>query len=294
MRRCFAVQLVAVLILACTSALAETPTVRYLGSFKWDMDVPWFGGFSALALSADGQSMTVVSDRTKILTARIVRQSGQITAIKPGVVHHLKSSTGARLTGPIADSEGIAIAPDGTLYISFESVARIASYSSLGSTATPLHRHTDFQKMRVNGSLEALAIDRKGRLYTLPEHGADAQGKIPVFRWNGKRWSWPFSLPARGKFRPVGADFGPDGKFYLLERTFGLFGFRTRLRRWDITETAATNEITLLETKSGAHDNLEGLSVWRDKIGQIRITMISDDNFMFFQRTELVEYALTE
>lgn len=40
------------------------------------------------------------------------------------------------------------------------------------------------------------------------------------------------------------------------------------------------------------HDNLEGISVWQDPDGRIRLTMISDDNFMVFQRTEIVEYAV--
>ena len=42
------------------------------------------------------------------------------------------------------------------------------------------------------------------------------------------------------------------------------------------------------------HDNLEGLAVWRDDSGAIRLTMISDDNFNLLQRTELVEYAVPE
>jgi len=51
-------------------------------------------------------------------------------------------------------------------------------------------------------------------------------------------------------------------------------------------------EQTLIDTPPGRHDNLEGLTVWQDMAGRIRLTMISDDNFNFFQRTELVEYAL--
>jgi hypothetical protein len=42
----------------------------------------------------------------------------------------------------------------------------------------------------------------------------------------------------------------------------------------------------------GVQDNLEGLSVWRDIAGQIRLTLISDDNFRLLQRTEIVEYVL--
>lgn len=46
-----------------------------------------------------------------------------------------------------------------------------------------------------------------------------------------------------------------------------------------------------MQSELGRHDNLEGLSVWRDAQG-LRLTMVSDDNFMFFQRTEFVEYRV--
>ena len=49
----------------------------------------------------------------------------------------------------------------------------------------------------------------------------------------------------------------------------------------------------LLETRPLQYDNLEGISVWDDGVG-MRITMISDDNFLFVQRTEIVEYRLRD
>ena len=47
----------------------------------------------------------------------------------------------------------------------------------------------------------------------------------------------------------------------------------------------------LLTTVTGTHDNLEGLTVWKDAAG-LRATMISDDNFRFFQQTQIVDYRL--
>ena len=282
------------LVLIGLSVTAQGQRARLVGSFAWSMDEPWFGGFSGLTLSGDGASMTVLSDRSVILTARIIRDGDRISAIRPGRPIRLRSSTGKRLIGHVRDSEGLAIAPDGTTYISFERVHRVARYDDLTGPAKVLPRPREFRAMRFNGSLEALAVDAKGRLYTLPEDGVGRNGLIPLYRWDGKVWSRPFFLPARGDFLPVGADFGPDGRFYLLERTYGLFGFRSRLRSWDLTGTAALDERTLLETGAGTHGNLEGLSVWRDAAGRLRATMVADDNFNRFQKTELVEYILTE
>ena len=60
------------------------------------------------------------------------------------------------------------------------------------------------------------------------------------------------------------------------------------------TANAMTNEVTLLETPRGLYDNLEGLSIWRDGAGHITATMVSDDNFSFFLRTQIVEYRLPD
>ncbi len=148
--------------------------------------------------------------------------------------------------------------------------------------------------MQNNSSLETLAIDAEGALYTLPERSGKLSRPFPVYRYRGGTWDQPFSIPRRPPYLPVGGDFGPDGKFYLLERHLnGIFGFQSRVRRFDLGPDQVTGEKILLETKTGTHDNLEGIAVWQDAEGFTRITMISDDNFKSFQRTEFVEYRLT-
>jgi hypothetical protein len=52
------------------------------------------------------------------------------------------------------------------------------------------------------------------------------------------------------------------------------------------------DERILLTTAAGTHDNLEGIAMWQDAEGAVRATMLSDDNYRWFQRTELVEYRL--
>jgi hypothetical protein len=51
----------------------------------------------------------------------------------------------------------------------------------------------------------------------------------------------------------------------------------------------------VLETRLRRHDNLEGLSVWRDPAGRLRLTMLSDDNLrQWLQRTEFVDYIVED
>ena len=104
----------------------------------------------------------------------------------------------------------------------------------------------------------------------------------------------PTCVPSAPGFESSGADFGPDGRLYLLEREFTGFAFRSRVRRFTLSNDSVTQEETLLETPHHTHGNLEGLSVWRDAGGALRLTMISDDNFKSFLRSEFVEYRLVE
>ncbi len=294
MRCRFAIQLSAFLFAATAAVAVEIKPATYLHSFEWKDPANWFGGFSALHVWDDGQQFLVLSDRARMATARIERDGDQITSVR--VLDHWQvlSSQGRIMKGGVGDSEGLALAPGGGVYVAFEGVHRVARYSEPGAKARVLPRAPAFEDLADNGSFEGLAIDARGWLYTMPEKDRTADGDIPVYRWNGDAWSIPFVFPQRGGFKPVGADFGPDGKFYVLERKLGFVGFRSRLRRWDVTDDTPNAEETLFETATGTHDNLEGLSVWRDGQGRLRATMISDDNFLALQRTELVEYLLPD
>ncbi|MBD3677601.1 MAG: esterase-like activity of phytase family protein [Rhodobacteraceae bacterium] len=264
-----------------------------LSTYTWHKEGEDFGGFSGLELNSDGQRFTVITDRARLFTGRIIREDGKITGIETDPALTLSGPDGQPLGRYETDSEGLAIAPDGTLHISFEGVHRVLSYASADGPAKALPRHDDFVRMQLNSSLEALAIGPDGTLYTLPERSGRMTKPFPVYRSKGGTWDQPFTIPREGEYLPVGADFGPDGRFYLLERYLtGIFGFRSRLRSFALGPDGFADERLELETGTGRHDNLEGLSIWRDESGALRATMISDDNFRTFQRTEIVEYGL--
>jgi hypothetical protein len=88
----------------------------------------------------------------------------------------------------------------------------------------------------------------------------------------------------------VGADIFED-RLYVLERDFMGIGFRSRVRAFDLN---GENEVTLIDSQILTHDNLEGISVWRDSPETLRITMLSDNNFRSLQRTEFVEYRIND
>lgn len=281
---------VCTLILCVWPALVQA-TPEYLGTTSWRSRDPRLGGMSAIELSPDGTQFTALSDRGAFTTGRFARDAeGRISAIDAAPLQLLKGAGDAPLRARRADSEGLAIDADSTAYVSFEGVARVLRYPSLDGPAENLPEVQAFRKLPPNAALEALAIAPDGTLYTLPEGRLDSRDPIPVWRLRKGEWERAFTIPKQGRFLPVAADFGPDGKLYILERQFdGLAGFASRVRRF--TPEGAGE--TVLQTELGSHFNLEGLAVWQDAQG-IRLTMIADDNFRFFLSTQLVEYRILD
>lgn len=281
-------RLVVALTLWSGSALAQA---EFVGSYTWYEPSEDFGGFSGIEVSDDGTSMISISDRGWIAQATLTREDGVITGVTDLQFDPIRDRNGDRLPRYYDDSEGLARAADGTLYISFEANHRVARYKTATGPSELMARHPDFEGMQNNSSLEALAIDADGALYTLPERSGAVDRPFPVYRFADGAWSQPFGLRRDPPYLPTGADIGPDGKFYLLERHFTGLGFQTRVRRFAID---GSDEELLLETGPRVHDNLEGISVWRDASGALRLTMIADDNFRFLQSTQIVEYRLTD
>ncbi|MFN3662774.1 esterase-like activity of phytase family protein [Yoonia sp.] len=282
-------RLTAILTALWLAVPAQTE-VALIGSYTWTSDDPLFGGFSAIEMLDDGNSFVAVSDRGSFITGTIERTDGRITRIIPGPLIPMTGPGGRALTRPESDSEGLAIAPDGTIYVSFEWMHGIRRFGTVDAPGSNLMTTPAFDWMQNNASLEALAIGNDGALYTIPERSGAATQPFPVYRLKDGIWDQPFDIPRRGAFLVAGADIGPDGRLYILERDFIGIGFRSRVRRFNLQ---GGDEEVLLETRARQHDNLEGISVWQDPQG-LRLTMISDDNFVLFQRTELVEYRLTD
>jgi hypothetical protein len=298
MRRCSGRRLSAALLVMVlgTGACSADGLAEYLGSVIWADADPAFGGFSGIDVAADGASFLALSDRATLWRGRILRDGeGRMTGAEALGHDLLHDAEGAPLRGYLTDSEGLAQAEDGSIYVSFEGLARVVRYPSAGAASEPLPRPEAFKAMQSNASLEALAIGPDGTLYTLPERSGGQALPFPVWRFRGGVWDQPFAVPRDGNWLPVGADIGPDGRFYLLERDFwGLLGFLSRARRFDLTEAGLAGETLLFETAARVHDNLEGIAVWRDGAGDIRLTLIADNNFRGFQRNEIAEYRVRD
>ena len=264
----------ALILLAPVGNAAELELVSRLRMLS---EHPHFGGISGIEVFDEGRRAYLLSDRGRIFDATLNRDQGQISEnkVKAGFVSWFGD-----------DSEGLAF--DGRRYfVSYEGVARVGQ-----PWQQCFPGHPDFVDLRGNRALEALAISDNGDFYALPEKRLDRDAGFPIYRSKFGGWDIVSHLEPNDKFKPVGADFGPDGLLYVLERSFGIWGFRSQIRRLN-PDLGGAGE-TIFVSDSADFDNLEGLSVWLDETGQTRLTLVADDNFEPFLRNELVEFILKE
>lgn len=283
------VVLFAIALLAVRLSANVPPGQGHAGTFRWRMDDPGFGGFSAIELDETGTQMTVISDKGAWTRGTIRREGGRIVAIDAEPVRPLLDHEGKPVKREFADSEGLAIGRDGVAYVSFELYSRVLRFPDFTKKSNRLPHHPEFLQYPLNSSLEALAIDDDGALYTIPEEPLTGD-RFQVYRLRGKVWDKPFTLPQRGFYLVTGADIF-EGRLYLLERAFYGVGFSTRVRSFDMD---GGGERVLMNSRLGQFDNIEGIAVWRDGTDTV-LTMISDDNFLpVVQRTEIVEYRIPD
>lgn len=314
-----ALRLAALLLLAACAAPAtlEAPGIRTLPAeatlppsarlelrsvIELRADLPDFAGFSSLEVSRDGARMIALSDRGLWLEAGLAFAEGRLSGLRAPRLARLTEG-GARPAPVALDSEGLAIAdPDlaGPRFVSFERLARIARFEGADGVST-LAAHGDWAALPGNSGLEALAPPPGGGLLALQE-GPEGDPAGPPLGF-GAVGAWRVApdgkvargaLPRLGPYSVTGADFGPDGRLYVLARSFDIpGGFSFALWRYDWTEQGAVNGEILLELPAGmGADNAEGIAAWRDGQGRTRLLVITDDNFSLLQRTLLFDFAL--
>ncbi|MEP4194498.1 MAG: esterase-like activity of phytase family protein [Aliishimia sp.] len=248
------------------------------------------GGLSAIEVSADGKSIHVLSDRGTYYAGVVQRDTnGKLTELE--ITQTLRLRHDGEHKHP--DSEGLVIGDDGAIIVSAEGPSRLLRYQLGNKFPKYLKALPPGIDLVENRGFEALAQDKSGAFYTFFESPDTDTNTFPMYRFKDGAWDVPRHIEALGKFSIVGADFAPDGRLFLLERGFSPLGFRTRIRYFDVND-AKTEPTTVFTSRLGEFDNLEGIALWQDAAGDIRITTVSDDNFMHIWRSEIVEFILKE
>ena len=266
---------------------------RFLSSYEWSKDRDGFGGYSAITMSPDGTRFTLLSDRAHTIDGTLFRQGDRILGVRSDEMQVLDYPVSILGTGySERDTEGMARDADGRLYISLETDNRVIR-RDIDGTWSALPPYSAISGLPPNKGLEALAITQDGALVALPEKVGRSDTMYPVFRYRDEiGWDTPYAISRVPSYQPVGADFDPMGRLYILERGFAGIGFFSQVRRFTLVPDTVTEGEILLQSRTRQHDNLEGIAVWTAPDGELRVTLVSDDNFLSIQKTEIVEYAI--
>ena len=283
------------LALLALSSAAMALEMKLLSSYEWSHDDPRFGGFSGIHIEDESDSFLAISDRGHYAKGRIERDTRKITKVHLDRLAPLPLTKGRTPNEFLEDAEGLAVSPDGTIYISYESHHRVWAFKDFQTDAEWTHKWDFFWKFQPNSGLEALAVDAEGAVYAIPERSGKWERPFPVYTLKDGTWAQNLSLKRSERFLVVGADFGPDGKLYLLERDFNILEqFKSRIRRFELTPDGFDQGETVLQTSLSALGNAEGISLWVDKEGRTIVTIIADDNFNGVQKTWITEYELQD
>ena len=265
----------------------------------WENPSPQFGGLSGILIENTGTQIIAASDRGTLFTATLSRDAqGNITQITNVSEHAIQLPKGGPVDRFKGDIEGLSRLTDGQLALSFEGYARIMTMRDLDADTAWTHRWDRFESYFNNSAFEGLATLPDGRLMVFVEkRGRYGMGRAYVRSDTG--WTGPHLVPVTPRYKITGADIGPDGCLYTVERRFNLFaGIEYRvMRNWQTgglwSAEAEWQSETLYISAQGQDGNGEGISVWQDKDG-LRISLITDDGFLPLPHTQLVELQVSE
>ena len=259
----------------CAGAALADSVPGALTPFLWPAQDERLHRFTAIH-TTDGANILLLSDRGVLATARLQRgQGGASMGVEAQAIQYLRDTEGTPLTGPFRNAQGIAVAEDGRIFVSFEGHGRVWSYAAPDAPAQALPLHRDFARLTVGAGLSALAISRAGVIHAIPQRPARMTHGIPTYHfWNGE-WAGSFRLPTDNGFHPVAADIGPDGRLYLLEQGHDDGGGRVQIRRFLLEGSRIDAGTVVMRRAADGFDNLSGLSIWRGRDGALRALMIS-------------------
>ncbi|HEY0527037.1 MAG TPA: esterase-like activity of phytase family protein [Stellaceae bacterium] len=271
----------------------------FRGALKLTAEDPRFGGLSGLAVDPAGRALSV-SDNGHFVAFDLVEEGqGDLVGVANGWIETMRAPDGHLLRRTRErDAEELVLLPDGTRLVVFERNVRLGWFppdSARASRMAPLPGLVP----PTNTAIEAMVRFADGRLLLIAEGQGEERGGIRD-AWIGTPGHWePLAYVPEHGFDVSGAALLPDGDLLVLERAASVFqGFRNRLTRVPgraIRPGARLQGKELLRlVPPYLTDNFEGVAARREADGRTAVYLVSDDNYMPFQRTLLLKFDLAE
>lgn len=270
----------------------ELDGLRLRGTVSLTSSASEFGGLSGIEIS-DGR-LTSVTDRGWWLEADLAEADQGLVPV-PTRFEPMRDSEGTEFDDAGADAEGLAL-QEGTFVIAFERDHRLMYRTPPGPIGGTL-TDRQFETLELNKGLEALAALPDGSLLAIVEESRD--GGHQMFRVARDGEIETARLPADDPFLVTGADLGPDGRLYVVLRDFSVLkGMRIRIHRYEMGADGfpmpQTRRMLASYRSAAGIDNMEGIALWTDNAGRLRLALVSDDNFNMLQRTLLMDFEVLD
>jgi hypothetical protein len=278
--------------------------LEFRGGLVIGSNNPAFGGISGIHVEPDGNRFIAITDHGSWLRGRIVYRDGRPAGLADAEIAPILGSDGKPLAARgWYDVESLA-ERDGILYAGIERVEQIVRFDyrrdGLLARGQAINVPPDFKTLKYNKSLECLAAPRQGllagALIVVTERSLDKAGNLRSFLL-GNDGVTRFSVKRTDDFDVTDCTILPPGDLLLLERRYSpARGVAMRIRRLPL---ASLKEGALVDGRSMIKadlayqiDNMEGIAVHRTAGGETIVTVVSDDNFSFLQRSLLLQFAV--
>ncbi len=271
----------------------------FLSGFELSSSHWSFGGLSGLDVSPDGKRLRAISDRGNWITAELTHDAdGRLIAADSWRYAPLLTPTGHGVNHLQGDAEGLVRNPDGSFLVSFEQHHRIWRYpSNLNAHPAPVATPRDLTNAPHNGGLEGITVLPDGTVLGVTERHANDEGGLKGWLMKNGAAQGISYVPREG-FSPTDLAALPDGDVLLLERKFNMIAMLarvTRLSRASLVAGARVHGETVAHLEHPLTvDNFEGLAVRQDRAGRTFLYVLSDDNFLPFQRTLLLQFRMID
>jgi hypothetical protein len=282
----------------------------YRGGMELRSNDSGFGGWSDLAVSADGSEILSISDEAHWLRAHLSYDaSGDLAGIDSAEIAPMLNEAGRPMFEKEGDAEGLTLERPhdlhGTAIVSFERNVRVWRYDlSKGLDARPTNVPIGdwVKRLHDNRQLEAITLWKPDTLLAFAEtkvnSGDDLLGAFEAYPGDGRPHTRMLSVAPHDPFAITGVANAPDGGIFLLERRFSLIGGGgMELRHIGLGElhegARLEGEVLVnLSMQDANIDNMEGVAVREGANGETFLYMISDDNYSPLQRTVLLMFEL--
>ncbi|PSJ59410.1 esterase-like activity of phytase family protein [Pseudaminobacter soli (ex Li et al. 2025)] len=280
--------------------------LEFVGGFEMTASSRHFGGFSAMRFLTPGKDFVGVADTGFWFFGKVTRDAEQRpTGMADFRMVQMVDETGKPIEEKWrVDAESLALRGK-VATVGFERNHRVAEFHIDPNDMRAPFRQLDFlvpkNELRLNRSFETLAYAPeagalKGALVVVTERSLDKQGNVFAAVLSGPR-KGVFTVVRSDGFDITDGAFLPNGDLLLLERSFTIMqGVRMRLRRLPADsigkDKVADGPVLMKADMRYQIDNMEALDVWRRADGALIVSLMSDDNQSFLQRSLYLEFRL--